>query len=417
MIVEVINTGTELLLGDIVNTNFQYLSHALNNAGFDVLYQTTVGDNAQRLLSILSIALNRADIVVTTGGLGPTRGDITKEVVAQYLRLPLVLNTTWLNKLNCYFAKHGRVMSENNKKQAMVPQGAELLNNEQGTAPGLVLKTASGKLMFLLPGPPAEMQHVCDKQMLPYLQKVFADQGVIHSRVLHLRGLGESTVAERLDKLITAQTNPTLALYARKGEIILRITAKAKNLATAEDLNLAMEKKVRTYFPTEIFGTDDDTLASVLGQALLAKHATIAFAESCTGGLASSLITDVPGSSAYLLGSVVSYSNMAKAKVLQVEQTTLDKYGAVSEEVAKQMAEGVRQLYGTTLGVSITGIAGPGGATATNPVGLVYIAVADAYSTKCEKCNFNGSRTTNKMRSAMTAFSLAYDKLKTSTNN
>lgn len=416
MIVEVINTGTELLLGDIVNTNFQYLSRALNNAGYDVLYQTTVGDNAERLLSVLHIAFQRADIIITTGGLGPTRGDITKEMVARYLQLPLNLNAGWLQKIQTYFVRRGTVMSENNKKQALVPAGAEILVNEHGTAPGLALKTAAGKLVFLLPGPPAELQPMCTEQLLPYLQRTFASQGVIHSRVLHVRGLGESVVAEKLDSLIIRQTNPTLALYARKGEIIIRITAKGKNLLEAEALNKELEEQIRTYLPIEIFGVDDDTLAAVLGKSLLAKKATIALAESCTGGLASSLLTDVPGSSEYLLGSVVSYSNMAKAKVLGVKQESLAAYGAVSEQVARQMAEGVRKLFGTTLGVGITGIAGPGGATATKPVGLVYIAVANAHGTHCEECHFNGSRTTNKLRSAMTALSLAYDKLQTSNN-
>ncbi|MGE4589093.1 MAG: competence/damage-inducible protein A [Acidaminococcaceae bacterium] len=410
MIVEVINTGTELLLGDILNTNFQYLSKALNQKGFDVLYQTTVGDNENRLREVLKIALTRADIIITTGGLGPTRGDITKEMVASVLDLSLELDQETLEKINRFFIHRGICMPENNVKQAMVPQGAYVLKNDTGTAPGLAVEN-DGKLIILLPGPPNEMKHVCNLQMLPFLEEHFAKQGIIHSKVLRLRGIGESTVAEKLDDIIISQTNPTIAIYARSGEIIIRITAKSIDYDIAEEMILKMEKEVRKRLEDNIYGVDNESLAKKLGEELLKRNATISFAESCTGGLASSMLTDISGSSEYLLGSVVSYSNKAKADVINVSEVSLKKFGAVSEQVACEMAMGVRNLFGTTLGVSITGIAGPGGGSIEKPVGLVYMAIASENGTVCQKHNFTGSRTDNKLRSVLAAFSLALDKL------
>ena len=415
MKVEVINTGTELLLGEILNTNFQYLSRQLNKLGFDVLYQTTVGDNAGRLKDVFKTALERADIVITTGGLGPTRGDITKEVLCEMLNLGTYLDLDTWNRINNYFCKRGLCMSGNNEKQAMVPIGAQVLTNEVGTAPGLAV-THGDKLIVLLPGPPSEMQHVYEKQLEPYLINHFAKQGVIYSHIIRLRGIGESAVAEKLDDIITSQTNPTIAIYARRGEIIIRLTAKCMELNEAKTLIAAMEALVNQRLSRYIYGTDDETLASYLGRELLRTSSTIAFAESCTGGLASSLMTDVPGSSEYLLGSAVTYSNMAKHKLINVSQENLDTYGAVSEQVARQMAEGVRALFGTTYGVGITGIAGPGGATKDKPVGLVYMAVADDKGTVCARHIFGGSRTDNKMRSALTAISMVIDRIKETEN-
>ena len=247
--------------------------------------------------------------------------------------------------------------------------------------------------------------------MPPYLEKHCKRQGIIHSKVLHLRGMGESTVATKLDDIIINQTNPTIAIYARQGEIIIRITAKSTTLDIAQTLIAEMEKQVRERLNKFIFGVDDETLAKALGRELTKGNYTISFAESCTGGLATSMLTDIPGSSNYLLGSVVSYSNMAKSKLINVNQETLDEYGAVSQQVACQMAEGVRNLFGTTIGVGITGIAGPGGGSDSKPLGLIYISVANEKGTVWEKNNFKGSRSDNKLRSVMAAFSLAIDKL------
>ena len=417
MIVEVVNTGTELLLGEILNTNFQYLSRQLNKLGYDVLYQTTVGDNETRLRSVLEIALERADIVITTGGLGPTRGDITKEVIADMLGLEMYLDLDTWDRINSFFVKKGLCMSSNNDKQAMVPLGAEILINEVGTAPGLVLEH-NGKLIVLLPGPPSELNYVCEQRFLPLLMQRYAQQGIIYSRILKMRGIGESSVAAQLDDIITSQSNPTIAIYARRGEIIVRITAKASDVEEAKALISGTEAQIYERLSKFIYGVDDASLAEYLGQELLKSGSTIAFAESCTGGLASSMITDIPGSSEYLLGSVVTYSNMAKQKLVNVSAENLEKYGAVSEQVACEMASGVRDLFGTTYGVGITGIAGPGGATEEKPVGLVYMAVADGNDVHCVKTSFFGGnqKLKNKLRSALTAISMVIDKIKARRN-
>ena len=412
MNVELISTGTELLLGDIVNTNAPYLSRMLNDAGFNVLYETTIGDNAGRLRAAVEEALTRADIIITTGGLGPTRGDITKEVVAEALHLPLVPSTYWLQKLKAHFSARHVAMTENNKKQAMIPEGAKVFDNEVGTAPGIGVWTEDHRLIILLPGPPAETKYVFGEQVMPYLREAFAAQGVIHSRVLHLRGLTESQVAEKLDDIIMAQTNPTLALYARAGEIIIRITAKSDTLKHAEAMNAEAEKAIRVILGDYIYGVDYETLPEALGKILKAKGLTIACAESCTGGLISSMITDIPGSSEYLMGSVVSYTDHIKHKLLGVKQETLDAYTAVSKETAKEMAEGVRKVIGTDIGISVTGLAGPGGGTPTQPVGLVYIGVSDKNGTVVREHHFRAGRTTIKLRAAMNALSMALDRTK-----
>ena len=411
MIVEVVNTGTELLLGEILNTNFQYLSRQLNKLGYDVLYQTTVGDNEERLRSVLKIALERADIVITTGGLGPTRGDITKEVIADMLGLEMYLDLDTWDRINSFFVKKGLCMSSNNDKQAMVPLGAEILTNEVGTAPGLALEH-DGKLIVLLPGPPSELTYICEQRFLPLLMRRYSQQGVIYSRILKMRGIGESSVAAQLDDIITFQSNPTIAIYARRGEIIVRITAKAADIEAAKAIISGTEAQIYERLSKFIYGVDDASLAEYLGQELLNSGSTIAFAESCTGGLASSMITDIPGSSEYLLGSVVTYSNMAKQKLVNVSAENLEKYGAVSEQVACEMAAGVKDLFG----VGITGIAGPGGATEEKPVGLVYMAVADGNDVRCVKHLFGGTRTENKLRSALAAISMVIDKIKDGRN-
>ncbi len=415
MIVEIISTGTELLLGEILNTNFQYLSQNLNRLGFDVLYETTVGDNEKRMEEVLRAAMERADVIITTGGLGPTRGDITKETVMKVCNREGHLDTGIWEKIEVYFAKRGKVVPLNNKKQAIVPSGAEILKNEAGTAPGIWLEY-DGKTIILLPGPPAEVKDICEKKLWNMMLKKFAGQGIILSRVLHLYGIGESLTAEIIDDLIMNQTNPTLAIYARCGETIIRITAKAENSKTAGDMIKNMQEKLTERLGKYIYGIDDESLAGILGQLLLRHNVTIAFAESCSGGLASSLLTDIPGSSEYFLGSVVTYTNMAKNKLLKVHQATLDKFGAISSETACEMAVNVKNLLGSNYGVSITGNAGPG-ASENKEVGLVYIAVASKDAVYCQKHRFASNRTENKLRIALTALSLAIDKIKSENEN
>lgn len=415
MKVEIITTGTELLLGEILNTNVQYLSRKLNSMGFDVLYHTTVGDNPTRMQDVLIQAMQRADIIITSGGLGPTRGDITKEMVMEVCHVDSYLDLDTWGRIDAYFSKKGMVAPSNNDKQAYVPIGAEVLENNVGTAPGLWLEHQD-KLFIMLPGPPAELTHVCENQLWNRLLQRFSDQGVILSRVLHLRGIGESLTATKLDDLITAQNNPTIAIYARHGEIVVRLTAKASNENLAKEMLTTYELKVRDYLSEYIYGVDDDSLAASLGKELLAQRKTIAFAESCSGGLASSLVTDVPGSSEYLLGSVVTYTNGAKENLLHVQHDTLEKYGAVSRETACEMAIGVRNLLQSDYGVSITGNAGPGKSEG-KPVGLVYIAVANQKIVYCQEHHFTSTRTENKLRIALTAISMVIDKLLEEKNN
>ena len=416
MKVEIITTGTELLLGEIVNTNFTYLAQELNQRGFDVLYQTTVGDNPKRMEEVLAIAAKRADIVITSGGLGPTRGDITKEIVAKYCGVDLYMNLEVWGHIHSFLSKRNICISENNDKQAMVPSGSIVLHNEAGTAPGLVLEH-DGTVFIMLPGPPLELKCVCRQELFPYMEKRFAQLGIIKSHTLKLRGIGESNAAELLDDIIVNQTNPTIALYARKGEILVRLTAKASSAEEADQLITVMQDKVEKIIGKYVYGYDDDTLPEVLGRELLSRQKNIAFAESCTGGMVSNLMTDVPGSSEYVKGSVISYTNEVKKQVINVNKTILDRKGAVSEEVALEMAKGVREVIGSDLAVSITGLAGPGGGTRKRPVGLVYIAVADENGAICRKFNFSGTRTQIKLRAAMAALGFALDRLKESPQN
>lgn len=409
MIVEVINTGTELLLGEILNTNFQYLSRHLNNMGFDVLYQTTVGDNAPRMKQSVLHALERADIIIITGGLGPTRGDITKDTIVEICGLECYLDLDTWGRIDAFFTKKGSCVPANNDKQAMIPVGAEILQNDVGTAPGLFI-CYQNKYLILLPGPPAEMTDMCEKQLWPLLEKKFGSQGIILSRTLHLRGIGESLTAEKIDDLIIEQSNPTIAIYARHGEILIRLTAKAETRQIAGTMLDDYEKLIRKRLPQYIYGVDDESLPAILGRKLLENKKTVAFAESCTGGLASSLVTDIPGSSEYLLGSAVTYTNEIKNRLLNVQQETLQEFGAVSRETACEMAVGARKLFTSDYGVSITGNAGPG-ESENKPVGLVYIAVATEKVVYCQEHYFHHSRVENKLRIALTAISMLLDKI------
>ena len=395
MIVELITTGSELLLGEIVNTNSAYLSSELNQAGFDVVYHSTVGDNRARMQSVMEIALKRADIVITSGGLGPTLGDITKEVMADLLGLPLALHEPSLDKIKCFFAHRHTHMPVNNQKQAMVPEGSYVLNNSCGTVPGIVIHH-NNKIIVHLPGPPHELKAMVKNELLPYLTKYCPQKAIIVSKELHTYGWGESTVDETLRDILLAQSNPTVALLARPGEILVRITAKADNTTTAEELIADTEKQIRSKLGNIIFSTDNQTMEEVVAEALFTKKKTIALAESCTGGLVTSRLTDVRGASAYLIGSVVCYSNDIKEKQIGVPHKILLDHGAVSEPTARAMAEGIRRLNQTDIGVGVTGIAGPDGGTPEKPVGTVYIAVSGEDETTCRLCHFTGNRTTIK---------------------
>ena len=404
MIVELVSTGTELLLGQIVNTNVPFLAARLNELGFSVVYQTTVGDNRDRMRHVLKTALERADIVITSGGLGPTQGDITKEVTASLLDKPMYLDEASAQQIKRFFAERHICMPDNNLRQAMMPEGAQIIENTCGTAPGVIVEEkTTGKIIINLPGPPHELSAMFETSIVPYLTERFGIQGAIVSRVFRTYGLGESALEDRIKKYILSQSNPTLALLARSGEIHLRITARAASETQALQLIHDLESQIRPLLDEYIFGIDEQTMEMVVGSLLLDRNLSVALAESCTGGLVTSRITDVPGSSRYLTGSIVCYSNAVKACQVGVPEEIIDAKGAVSRETAESMAQGVRNKCCASIGVGITGIAGPDGATMDKPVGLVYIAIDGPAGTACFEHYFSGTRTEVKNRTALAA--------------
>lgn len=370
---EILAVGTELLLGDIVNTNAQYLAVGLAEMGIGVLHQSVVGDNEERLTEAFRLALSRSDIVVTTGGLGPTGDDITREVAAQVLGLPLVLHEESLRRIEAFFEKLGRGMSENNVKQAMLPEGAIVLKNDRGTAPGCVAGR-DGKYIVMLPGPPREMRPMFDEAVRPWLAQ-FSD-AVIHSESLRVFGIGEGAVEEKLRDLMQG-ANPTLAPYAKDGEVLLRVTARAASQEQAKALCMPLMEEIKRRLGDDVYGVNVDSLQQVVVEKLRQKGLKVGLAESCTGGLVAKRLTEIPGCSEVFECGVVSYANHIKQHLLGVHAETLAAHGAVSAETASEMAEGARRTAGASLGVGITGIAGPGGGTPEKPVGLVYVAVSD----------------------------------------
>ncbi|HEX2938514.1 MAG TPA: competence/damage-inducible protein A [Ruminiclostridium sp.] len=369
--------GTELLLGDIVNTNAQYLAKELANMGFSVLHQSVVGDNPGRLKSAVTEALSRSDMLITTGGLGPTGDDITRETIAEVIGLALELDFEALKSVEEFFRKTGRTMGENNKKQVMLPKGCFVLKNDWGTAPGCIIEK-DGKTIVMLPGPPREMKPLFEKRAKPYLEK-FCD-GIIKSLSLREFGIPESKVEEILSDLMQG-ANPTLAPYAKSGEVLLRVTAKSDTAEKALLLCAPIADEVRKRLGDCIYGENVDNLEEVVVKKLQEKNLKVSFAESCTGGFVAKRLTDIPGSSDVFECGVVTYANRIKNMLIGVENETLEKFGAVSRQTAAQMSTGVRKLSGADIGVGITGIAGPGGGSEEKPVGLVYISVCDR-----EKC-------------------------------
>ena len=405
MIVEIVSTGTELLLGQIVNTNAPYLARKLNELGFDAVYQTTVGDNRRRMASVFSIALDRADIVITSGGLGPTQGDITKEVSAELLGRDLNLHEPSVEHIQAFFKRRHLTMTNNNLRQAMMPTGAIVVTNHRGTAPGVIIEHDK-KTIIHLPGPPAELEHMFENSILPYLTNRFGGQGIIVSKVLRTFGIGESILEERIRHFILAQKNPTIALLARSGEIHVRLTAKADSEDTARALIAELEASLRGHIEEYIFGMDEQSLEQVVGEELHRRGLTVALAESCTGGGATAKLTDVPGSSAYLIGSIVCYDNRIKTEFVGVTPTLLQEHGAVSQQTAAAMAQGIRDRFATDIGVGITGIAGPGGGSAEKPVGLVYLAIAGPQGVIVEEEHFSGQRSAIKTRTVNSSLDL-----------
>ncbi|MBR2472164.1 MAG: competence/damage-inducible protein A [Clostridia bacterium] len=385
---EIIAVGTELLLGQIVNTNARDLAAALSDCGVIVYYQTVVGDNPGRLKDAIKDAYERVDLVILTGGLGPTKDDLTKEIIAQYFGKKLVLDQPSLDRIKGYFDRMGREKNETNEKQAYMPEGCIILENDCGTAPGLIVEEGE-KIAILLPGPPKEMNPMFENKVKPWLSEKTGS--TIKSRTLKMIDIGESNMAAAVSDLMDGE-NPTVAPYAKEGESELRITAMAKTEEEADKLIEPVAKEIYARLGEYIYGEDDTTLVEALVKKLIDKKLTISTAESCTGGLIASEITSVAGSSEIFGSGYVTYANSAKMKMLGVKDKTLADFGAVSGETAKEMAEGARAASGADIAVSVTGIAGPGGGSAEKPVGLVYTALADDDGTIVKKLNLDGSR-------------------------
>lgn len=372
---EVISVGTELLLGEILNTNAQFLAQELARLGIPHYYQTTVGDNVLRLQKAVAIACERSRLLIFTGGLGPTPDDLTTETLADFFEVPLIERSDVLEDIAQKFARRGRRMSPSNRKQALIPQGAEVLPNPVGTAPGIIWQPRPGLTILTFPGVPSEMQAMWQQTAVPFLESQGWGQEIIYSRTLRFWGIGESVLAEKVAAFLKLE-NPTVAPYAGKGEVRLRVSAKAASEAEALNLIHPVAQQLRDLAGMDYYGEDEDTLAVAVGTLLKAKQQTLAVAESCTGGGLGQLLTAVSGSSAYFWGGVISYDNHVKINLLGVNADDLTQQGAVSDIVAQQMAIGVRERLGTTWSLSITGVAGPDGGTATKPVGLVYIGLA-----------------------------------------
>jgi nicotinamide-nucleotide amidase len=375
MSAEIICVGTELLLGDILNSNSQYLAQQLAQLGIPHYYQTVVGDNPERLKQVIEIAISRAQILIFTGGLGPTPDDLTCETIADFFGVPLIERPEIIEDITQKFAQRGRVMSPSNRKQALIPQGADILPNPTGTAPGIIWQPRPEITIFTFPGVPSEMHRMWTDTAVPYLKNQGWGKEIIYSRSLRFWGIGESALAEKVAPYFNLP-NPTVAPYAGKGEVRLRISAKADSEAAAEALISPVEKQLKDIAGLDYYGANDETLASVVGNLLRLSGETLSVAESCTGGGLGQMLTDISGSSDYFWGGVISYDNSVKVGLLGVNPEDLDQFGAVSGTVAEQMAMGVKTRLSTSWGLSITGIAGPSGGTDTKPVGLVYIGLA-----------------------------------------
>ena len=398
---EIVSVGTELLLGQIVDTNAAYVAKAFSEVGISVYRRVTVGDNSERLIAALAQALAESDIVLTIGGLGPTMDDITRDGLAHVFDDTLHLDEAIADRLRAFFALRGAPMLESNLRQAMVPTQGRALDNPNGTAPGLLFEK-NGKIGIALPGPPNEFIPLVENTVLPYLRAKTGNVGTIRSLTLRIAGVGESAVEEMVKDLMF-DANPTVAPYAKVGEVHLRVTARANTAEEADALIKERAQLVRERLGNAIYGENEDPIEKAVVTLLAAKQQTVATAESCTGGLAAQRITDIAGSSTVFPGGVVVYSNAAKTDLVAVPAETLAHVGAVSSEVAKALAEGARKRFGTTYGIGITGIAGPDGGTPEKPVGLVYIAVAYEGGCDVEKANYIGSRQVVRTRSAQTA--------------
>lgn len=406
MTAEIIAVGTEILLGDIVNTNAQYIARALAGVGIASLRQTVVGDNEERLLEAIDSAYKQSDVIIATGGLGPTADDITKETFAKFFDLPLIEDAHSKELMESYFK--GREIVPSNYKQIMMPKGCIVLDNHNGTAPACIIEK-DGKIAVILPGPPKEMYPLFEDEVLPYFKR--KQSTAIVSKELKLVGIGESSAAEIAGELLNGE-NPTVAPYAKEGEMLFRITARAEGEEECEKLIEPVKNILYERLGKYIYGEDKITLEAAVMRDIINKGLTVATAESCTGGMVAARLINYPGASEAFADGVVSYSNESKVKFLGVKKETLEKYGAVSEETAREMCLGVAAVSNTDIGLSTTGVAGPTGGTPEKPIGLVYIGVAIRGKAFVKRLELKGNR--DKIRTTATAkvIQLLREKLK-----
>lgn len=412
---EIICIGTELLLGQTVDTNAAFLAGELAGLGIDLYHKSTVGDNLERIAATLGQAWERSDLLLISGGLGPTQDDLTREAVACLLGEELEFNPEAWEQVVAYFHKTQRPISENNRRQAMFPKSARVVPNRWGTAPAMLVEK-DGHLIMVMPGVPYELKGIWESYFKPYLERVLRKEGspVLTSLFVRMVGIGEAAMEEKILDLIRSQTNPTIAPYASRGEVALRITAKSRDENHNRELIARTLEAVKQRLGEYIYGYDRDNLETVVGRMLQAKKWRLALAESCTGGLIGHRITNVPGSSEYYLGGVNSYSNHLKTDLLGVSEATLAEHGAVSPETAAAMATGIRERTGAEVGLAVTGIAGPGGGSESKPVGLVFLAVALPERVVVERRVFPFDRIGNKESAAQAGLALLWRCLKES---
>lgn len=397
---EIISIGTEIILGSTLNTNTHYLSEGLTDAGIDVLFHTSVRDDPKILKDVINIGLNRTDLLILTGGLGPTMDDITKEIVSETLGLEMELDNLMVNNIKKYFNESENPMPENNIKQAYKPKGSKFLINEVGTAPGIYIEWEN-KIIILLPGPPKEMEIMFDKYTLPLIKQDF----IIKTKTINTIGIGESKLETILKDIIEEKENPIIATYVKEGQIDIKIVAKDNNEEKVDVLLNEAVDQINNSIKEYIYSYEDETIEEVLFRKLKKKNMKVAFCESCTGGLISSKLTKIPGASEVFDRGIITYSNKSKIDELEVKEDTLAKYGAVSKEIAIEMATGILNKTGVDIALSTTGIAGPNGGTKSKPVGLVYIGIATKDNSFVIECLFNGDRQSIQNKATKKAFS------------
>ncbi|WP_066896320.1 competence/damage-inducible protein A [Clostridium nigeriense] len=400
---ELVSIGTEILLGDIVNTNAQFLAKELANLGIDVYHQCVIGDNEERILKAFKEAFDRCDIIITTGGLGPTQDDLTKELGAKYFNKKMILHEPSLEWIKKYLDIKDNEVLEANKNQAYFPEGAIILPNENGTAPGAII-SENNKTLIILPGPPKEMKAMFTNHVYKYLSQLTKE--IIKSKTLRIFGIGESLMAKKINDIIENSMNPTVAPYAKEYEVTLRITSKEKSEEKCDALIKSKCDEIKNIIGEYIYGEGETSLETVVSELLCKKNLSISTAESCTGGMIAATLISYPGISEVFKEGVVTYSNESKIRRLGVKEETLKKFGAVSEEIAREMVEGVAKNLNTDIAISTTGIAGPGGGTEEKPIGLVYVGIYIKGKTIVEKLNLTGDRESIRKKATLNSLNL-----------